>query len=63
MNKKTAQFRVLQNKSLEITGTFEIVNAKGEVIRSEGPAYLCRCGHSSKKPFCDGSHLKANFSG
>jgi CDGSH-type Zn-finger protein len=25
------------------------------------PFALCRCGHSSKKPFCDGTHRTVGF--
>lgn len=36
---------------------------KGESIASEDPCWLCRCGHSSDKPFCDGTHRKVGFKG
>jgi len=34
-----------------------------EKIKTSGDYALCRCGHSSKKPFCDGAHAKVNFNG
>jgi len=30
-------------------------------MREMKTAVLCRCGHSSDKPFCDGSHVKTGF--
>ena len=46
----------------EVTGAFELVDPGGEAI--EPPAaqvYLCRCGRSANKPFCDGSHARTGW--
>lgn len=37
-------------------------NSKGETLATRATIALCRCGHSSKKPFCDGTHAKVGFS-
>lgn len=34
-----------------------------EKYRTQEKYVLCRCGHSNKKPFCDGTHFKINFNG
>jgi CDGSH-type Zn-finger protein len=36
---------------------------KGEKIKANKEYYLCRCGKSSNKPFCDGTHQKIRFDG
>ncbi len=36
---------------------------KEETLRSAGVYALCRCGHSSSKPFCDDSHEGVEFDG
>ncbi len=36
---------------------------KGEVLETGEFYSLCRCGHSSRKPFCDGTHTDAGFDG
>jgi CDGSH-type Zn-finger protein len=35
----------------------------GRSFKSDEEIYLCRCGQSKVKPFCDGSHQKVNFDG
>jgi len=58
------RIRPLKNGPLEITGKVELVDADGQVRPStEDEIYLCRCGHSSNKPFCDGTHKKVSFQG
>lgn len=34
-----------------------------ERIEAPDPYILCRCGHSKRKPFCDGSHVLEDFDG
>jgi len=33
------------------------------VIEHPDPMAMCRCGHSSHKPFCDGTHATIDFDG
>ena len=46
-----------------VSGTFVITNGQGNNVDLDGQdtVYLCRCGHSNNKPFCDGSHTTVGF--
>ncbi len=46
------------NGSIKVEGDFEIVDQHGNTYGLGGRTSLglCRCGLSSTKPFCDGSH-------
>ncbi|HZT83135.1 MAG TPA: CDGSH iron-sulfur domain-containing protein [Gemmataceae bacterium] len=45
-----------------VKGKVKIVTEGGrEIAVDEEEAWLCRCGHSADKPFCDGAHKKAGF--
>lgn len=63
MDNDNTLFKVLANGPLEVSGNFRIVNSGGKIINKVGPVYLCRCGDSSNKPYCDGSHKRNGFSG
>lgn len=46
---------------VQCDGPLAIVDAFGETITTVQQAWLCRCGASSNKPYCDGSHTAAGF--
>lgn len=50
-----------KNGPLHVQGALEICSASGRTITRTMETWLCRCGHSQNKPFCDGSHNAAGF--
>ena len=54
--------KVLQDGPLQVKGDCEVQDAQGNVVATKpGDIFLCRCGSSSNKPFCDGAHKKVAF--
>ena len=49
------------NGPLAVSGNLEITSGTGRVVARVTTARLCRCGGSSTKPFCDGTHAKIGF--
>jgi CDGSH-type Zn-finger protein len=45
-----------------VDGDFTLVDAQGNDVPLAKRA-LCRCGGSTTKPFCDGTHSKIGFQG
>ncbi|REK07506.1 MAG: CDGSH iron-sulfur domain-containing protein [Planctomycetota bacterium] len=56
--------RTRPNGPFLVEGPVTIVDAEGNAfpINPDKPAIaLCRCGQSSNKPFCDGTHKSCGF--
>ncbi|HEY0016856.1 MAG TPA: CDGSH iron-sulfur domain-containing protein [Longimicrobium sp.] len=55
--------RAKNNGPFLVEGPFRLIDADGNEYELEaGKKYnLCRCGGSTKKPFCDGAHSRIGF--
>ncbi|MBN8279936.1 MAG: CDGSH iron-sulfur domain-containing protein [Gammaproteobacteria bacterium] len=51
----------IPNGPLQVKGPLEVVSGTGRTINRVQETYLCRCGASGNKPYCDGSHKAAGF--
>jgi CDGSH-type Zn-finger protein len=63
MSEERTIIEVAANGPLLVKGTVEVKHADGRVEVKEKQCALCRCGHSTNKPWCDGSHRKEGFVG
>jgi CDGSH-type Zn-finger protein len=58
------QVTFFENGPYQINGPIALLDPEGNPIEVPGEAaFLCRCGNSSNKPFCDGTHRKIGFQG
>lgn len=58
------RIRVRENGPYVVTGNITLVDADGnayETANPKGNIALCRCGGSTTKPFCDGTHSRTGF--
>jgi len=54
---------VTENGPLSVKGPFRLVDADGNAydVGARKRVALCRCGGSTTKPFCDGTHSRIGF--
>ena len=51
----------VRNGPYIVKGEVELIDADGNKFPVEKRMALCRCGASTEKPFCDGTHSKIGF--
>lgn len=52
---------VMKNGPLMVYGNIKIKDKEGNETEKHKVTAFCRCGASSNKPYCDGTHNKINF--
>ena len=52
----------MRDGPLQVRGPLTLRDATGTTVFVES-TYLCRCGGSSNKPYCDGTHARIGFQG
>jgi CDGSH-type Zn-finger protein/uncharacterized Fe-S cluster protein YjdI len=51
----------IKDGPLRMTGSLELVSGTGRTLNRLQETWLCRCGESNNKPYCDGTHKKIGF--
>jgi CDGSH iron-sulfur domain-containing protein 3 len=55
--------KVRENGPYQVIGAVEVVDHEGNVIPlpEDGKVFLCRCGRSKNRPYCDGTHKTGSW--
>lgn len=57
------EITIIENGPLHIPAEINVKDSTGKILKVNEEKYICRCGHSKNKPFCDGSHMMSGFKG
>ena len=52
---------IIEHGPYIVTGPVELKDSEGNAYQAKQRIALCRCGASTAKPFCDGTHSKIGF--
>ena len=65
MSDSSVEIKVRLNGPYRVEGPFSLIDADGVPFDVEAGKViaLCRCGGSTTKPFCDGTHSRMGFEG
>jgi CDGSH-type Zn-finger protein len=49
---------ILKDGPIMIKGVFSFTDSSGNITQGEQELFLCRCGGSASKPWCDKTHKR-----
>ena len=55
------RIEITNNGPILAHGSIEVTHSNGSKEKRDQVTALCRCGFSSNKPYCDGSHKRENW--
>ena len=50
------QVQILDDGPIIVKSGVQVLDAEGSPLKTQNDVYLCRCGQSNNKPYCDGVH-------
>ncbi len=53
--------KAIRNGPYHVKGALTLLDAGNKPYVVEGEFWLCRCGQSKNKPFCDSTHREVGF--